>query len=230
MPWEGITRGAFSLCLLLARLPASAADLQWAGTAWQVRSGSGHPCGSDLWSAKNAWVDDNGWLHLRLSRGPDGRFACVEVASRDRFGYGRYAFEVRGPIGAIDPNVVLGIFMYPTPDVGPDGTDEIDVEIARWGKGNAPQVNDTVWNHHTRGNRHVELNVPDALDEATFAFNWQPGVVSWEPFLPGIHAASFHGDIADKPQRLILNLWLFRQSAPRNGQPVEFMIKSSESL
>jgi hypothetical protein len=37
----------------------------------------------------------------------------------------------------LDPNVVLGLFKYPTPDVGADGTNEIDIEFARWGRATA---------------------------------------------------------------------------------------------
>ncbi len=34
--------------------------------------------------------------------------------------------------------VVLGLFNYPTRDVGPDGTHEIDIEFARWGNDRTP--------------------------------------------------------------------------------------------
>jgi hypothetical protein len=41
--------------------------------------------------------------------------------------------------------VVLGLFNYPTMDVGPDATHEIDIEFARWGDAMNPLGNYTVW-------------------------------------------------------------------------------------
>ena len=35
--------------------------------------------------------------------------------------------------------------LYPTPDVGPDGTHEIDIEFAKWGVPDAKIGNYTVW-------------------------------------------------------------------------------------
>ena len=41
--------------------------------------------------------------------------------------------QVNGRLDQLDDNVTLGLFSYPTGDVGPDGTHEIDLEFARWG-------------------------------------------------------------------------------------------------
>lgn len=205
---------------------ASAAEIEWAGTTWHVRSGTGKPCASDRWNERGAWVDAKGALHLKLSRMPGGQFACVEVESRKRYGFGRYAFEIRGPIGDADPDVVFGVFMYPPADVGPDGTNEIDIEIARWGNAGAPQVNYTVWNRSYPGNRHAVLRVPDDTVQSTFAFTWQPGSVSWESPLQNGREVVVRGDVADRPQTLIINLWLYQRAVPRSGKEVEFIIKS----
>ena len=37
------------------------------------------------------------------------------------------------------------MFNYTTPDIGPDGTNEIDIEFATWGDPNAQHGNWTVW-------------------------------------------------------------------------------------
>ena len=62
-----------------------------------------------------------------------------------RLGFGTYEFKVTGPIDQFDKNVVLGLFDYPTADVGPDGTNEIDIEFSRWGNAANPIGNYTVW-------------------------------------------------------------------------------------
>jgi hypothetical protein len=222
-----IAGGALALAGLLCCFSASAADLKWAGTTWQVRSGGGRPCASGHWNAQGAWVDADGWLHLKLAPDAQGRFECVEVKSVERFGFGHYEFDVQGPVGSIDPNVVLGIFMYPPPEVGPDGTNEIDIEVSRWGRADAPQINYTVWNRTRAGKRHTNLAIANGIRQARCGFTWQPERVSWEsPLHPG--PVAFAGDIADQPQHLILNLWLYRETAPSDGREVEFMVKWRE--
>ncbi|WP_242681785.1 glycoside hydrolase family 16 protein [Paraburkholderia hospita] len=221
------------LCTLFALLwmsVAAGAQIEWAGTEWRIRTGTGKPCASDRWNADGAWVDTDGWLHLKLARMPDGAYACVEIESIKRFGFGHYAFEVRGPIGSIDPDVVFGVFMYPPADVGPDGTNEIDFEIARWGEQRAPQINYTVWNRGGTDKRHTALGVPEDIAQSMFALTWQHDYVRWESPLQKAQVVSFRGDIADRPQTLIVNLWLFRRSSPRNRKEVEFMIKSLRPL
>jgi len=210
--------------LLLAQM-AGAAQIDWAGLTWQVRAGAGNPCASGLWNEKGAWTDSNGWLHLKLARQPSGEFACVEVTATGRFGFGDYAFEVEGPIGAIDKNVVLGLFLYPPRDVGPDGTNEIDIEIARWGLQDAPQVHYTAWYRSRKGSRSARTQVPDDLTRATFGMTWRHELVRWESSLPRAVPAGFDGDLADQPQMLKINLWLFRSLRPSDGREVEFVIK-----
>jgi hypothetical protein len=205
---------------------ANATEIDWAGVKWQVRSGGGSPCATSIWNEKGVWVDRNGWLHLKITRLPSGKFACAEISSLERFGFGNYEFEVEGPIGAIDKNVVLGVFMYPPKDVGPDGTNEIDVEISRWGYLDAPQVNYTAWYRSHKGSRHERVYVPNDLTDATFRMIWQPEQVRWESSLPRAKPFILERDIANQPQVLKINLWLFRNQETFNQREVEFVIKS----
>jgi beta-glucanase (GH16 family) len=217
----------FCVALALLRMSAaSATEIEWAGTRWIARSGVGKPCASNRWNEEVASVDAEGWLHLTLARMTDGSFACVELESTKRFGFGRYAFEIRGPIGDIDPDVVLGVFMYPPADVGPDGTNEIDIEIARWGDANAPQINYTAWNRSQPGKRHAALPAPANTSQSTFAFTWQRDMVIWSSSLHDGRPVTVQGGVADQPQKLMINLWLFKRPEPRRGKEVEFIIKS----
>jgi len=213
------------LALSLCCIPAGATDLHWSGTAWHLRMNAGKPCATSYGNPKGAWVDAQGWLHLKIMQDSTGQFTCVELESQERFGFGHYAFEVRGPIGTIDPNVVLGIFMYPTPDVGKDGTNEIDIEITRWGNPNAPQLYYTVWGRDHPGGRYIKFAVPKDVDRSIFAFDWGPDAVSWQSPLQRGRDAGFQGDISNQPQKLHFNLWLFKHSSPSDGREVEFMIK-----
>jgi copper chaperone CopZ len=132
-------------CLLIAANASSPAKtLRFAGYDWVAKSATHEGPGPNNWNENNVWVDQGGYLHLKLTKQGD-RWYCAEVLTKDRLGFGRYQFWVVGRLDRLDPNVVLGSFNYPTPDVGPDGTNEIDIEFAQWGKPEAPIGNYTVW-------------------------------------------------------------------------------------
>src|SRR5947208_323805 len=120
-----------------------AKNIEFAGYTWTVRSGRGGP-GPNAWDENNVWLDASGTLHLKISQ-HDGQWSCAEVTMQERLGFGRYEFQIKGPIDRLDDNVVLGLFNYPTRDVGPGATHEIDIEFARWGAATNPIGNYTVW-------------------------------------------------------------------------------------
>jgi hypothetical protein len=118
------------LALLIAAFPSSPAKtIRFAGYEWIVKSGINRGPGPNNWNENNVWVDQGGYLHLKLTK-QGNRWYGAEVLSRDRLGFGRYQFWIVGRVDRLDPNVVFGLFNYPTPDVGPDGTNEIDIEFA----------------------------------------------------------------------------------------------------
>jgi hypothetical protein len=206
--------------------------LDWAGLRWQVREGGGAPCATDRWNPQGVWVDARGWLHLKLSRLPSGQFACTELwavnstAAIEPMGYGSYEFDVSGPLGAIDRHVVLGMFMYPLPENGPDETNELDIEISRWGKSTRNPLNYTAWYASRKGRATQTFPIGDEVTEASFSMDWKPGHVDFQSTVPPRRSVTFTDDIAIKPQRLTINLWLFRSEAPADGKEVEFVIKS----
>src|SRR3954463_15767795 len=118
--------------LLAAEGAARAATLHFAGYDWTVKSGNGLGPGPCDWSESNAWVDETGALHLKISH-TGGTWSCAEVETTQSLGFGRYQWWVIGEVDKLDANVVLGLFNYPTPDVGPDGPHEIDIAVPRWG-------------------------------------------------------------------------------------------------
>src|SRR5689334_18830286 len=95
--------------------------IRFSGYTWYVRNaGSGGP-GPNNWSPSNVSVDVFGNLHMRITNN-NGAWYTSEIYTTQRLGFGRYQFWVNGRVDRLDPNVVLGLFHYPTPDVGPDGT------------------------------------------------------------------------------------------------------------
>jgi hypothetical protein len=211
--------------------------LFFSGYEWTVRSNPGGP-GPNEWKEENVWVDGNGWLHLKISV-QDNMWSCAELYTTRRFGFGKYQFEVIGRIDQLDDNVVLGLFNYPTEDVGPDTTNEMDIEFSRWGDGANPMGNYTVWptklglqpaertfsfslNSDTtthvfhRGERGV-------LFQSLYGFQSHPAsrMARWLylPKTPGSR-------ISRKPMPVHINLWLFDGLPPKDQQEIEIIIAS----
>lgn len=229
--------GAVSI-LMGSNVASPARTIDFSGYTWVVRpSGQGGP-GPNHWDQDNVTVDANGYLHLKLTQRND-RWYCSEVYTRDRLGFGRYEFWLAGRVDKLDRNVVLGLFNYPTSDVGPDGTHEIDIEFAQWGHSTAPMGNYTVWpatNQVRRESKSFSFTLQDNL--STHSFTWSPTNVffqsqdgdgrghvgplaSWtyQPANPVPY-------ISRKPMPIHINLWCFKGQPPSDGQPIEVIIRA----
>jgi hypothetical protein len=230
-----------SICLLagsgLAVLfSAQGKDLEFGGYTWAVRSGRGGP-GPNRWDDNNAWLDASTNLHLKISQ-RDGKWSCAEITTRKRLGFGRYQFQATGWLDRFDDNVVFGLFNYPTGDVGPDGTHEIDIEFARWGDANNPMGNYTVWPVE-RSLKQVSKSFPFTLtgDQTTHQFIWRGDGVEFRSLrghrnndLEEINSWVYRpGEVlrhvSQRPMPVHINLWLFQGLSPKNGREVEVIIR-----
>jgi hypothetical protein len=224
-----------ALTAFAAVSPTHAQTIAFAGYNWDVRSGQGGP-GPNTWNPNNVFVDATGALHLKITNA-NGVWQCAELTLNQRLGFGTYEFDVASPVDHLDPNVVLGLFDYPTPDVGPDGTNEIDIEFSHWGNANNPIGNYTVWPPvaGTEPATHA-FSFAQTNSRSTHLFTWTPYFISFLSLtrypggnLPGysqwmyrpVNAASH---IPQHPLPVHLNLWLFQGHAPTNGLPVELVI------
>lgn len=117
-------------------------SLRFSGYTWDVKSGNGLGPGPNNWSENNAWVDANGYLHLRITKSGSTCYSS-EITSQQRFSFGKYQWWVISRLDYLDRDVVLGLFTYD--DNGTDYRNEIDVEYARWGNAAAKPGNFTVW-------------------------------------------------------------------------------------
>lgn len=229
-----------AICLLSAICSAmqpgralASATLRFAGYDWEVRSGAGDP-GPNSWSNSNAWVDDSGYLHLRISQ-VDGVWYCAEINTTERLGFGTYQFDVQGAIDTLDKNIVFGLFNYPTDDVGPDGTNEIDIEFSRWGDGSYPNGNYTVWPAQAGvAQADYTFDFADTASATTHRFSWSPGAIAFRSAEAGGSGRVFGSwDYAPSdpathiPQSALplhMNLWLVDGAAPSDGMTVELVI------
>jgi hypothetical protein len=210
-------------------------DIEFGGYTWTVRSGRGGP-GPNAWNENNVWLDTATNLHLKISQ-QEGKWSCAELTMRKRLGLGRYQFQVVSRLDHFDDNIVLGLFNYPTGDVGPDATHEIDIEFARWGSDKNPIGNYTVWPVE-KSLKQISNSFPLTLadDKTTHRFVWSREGVKFQS-LQGhrnddgeqIHSWIYSPDepsrhISHQPMPMHINLWLFKGLTPKNGQEVEVII------
>jgi hypothetical protein len=217
-------------------LCAEARDIEFGGYTCTIRAGRGGP-GPNAWSESNVWLDAATNLHLKISQ-HDGKWSCAEVTTKSRLGFGRYQFQTVARLDRFDDNVVLGLFNYPTHDVGPDGTHEIDIEFARWGRATNPMGNFTVWPVE-KGRKQVSKSFPVTLtgDQTTHRFTWSRSQILFQ-LMEGFREDD-EGElnrwlyspqepapfISEQPMPVHINLWLFRGQPPKDGREVEVIIR-----
>jgi hypothetical protein len=229
-----------SACLVagLIATPAEAAKrLRFSGYDFTVKTGEGLGPGPNRWAASQAKVDSRGRLHLNFSKTDDGLWTAGEIQSVSRFGFGTYEMEFEGDIGGQDKNVVFGFFNYPSEDVGPDTTHEIDVEFARWGDLTNKPLNYTVWPvknelkqtgrsfgwpRRVARSRHVFVWSRTSVDFRSELLNSNGDVLKTETWRYA--PTDYKTRIASKPMAVHFNLWGFKGKAPRDGQPVEAIV------
>jgi len=221
--------------LLVGLISASAREIEFAGYTWTVRTGQGGP-GPNAWEDRNVWLDAATNLHLKISQ-REGKWSCAEVTMRKRLEPGSYVFRVSGGIDRLDDNVVLGLFNYPTGDVGGDATHEIDIEFARWGDPKNPIGNYTVWPVDT-GLRQTTKPFGFRLngEQSTHRFVWRREQIefrSWQGWQEsGEELGHWLYSPQDAPRHIStaampvhLNLWLFKGLPPKDGKEVEIVVQ-----
>ena len=214
--WEAVCEPTFDRVILFS------------GYEWRVKASNG-PVGpgpnyfSD--SSESVWVDQNGWLHLKV-REKAGRWFVAEVVSVRSFGYGEYAFEVDGAASDIDRNVVLGLFTW-SDDIA-FAHREIDIEISRWMEPAGLNGQCVVQPYHMPG-AVVRFDLPTAEAMLDLRFAWSRDSVRCTAATPGHPKLFEHRFTSGIPQaggeNARINLWLLAGRPPANGAPVEVIVK-----
>jgi hypothetical protein len=207
--------------------------VQFSGYTWTIRNTgtATQGPGPNVFNGSNAWVDANGWLHLKITKNATtGKWNCAEIYSNQSFGYGTYQWQVEGAIDKFDKNIVLGLFNYS----GNDTHDEMDIEFAHWGNAAWPNLNYTVWpaagvsanwdytqffsltgtyttHRFTRTASSVVFKSLGGFyndDTNLFASQTTPSTASISTLAMPVH----------------MNLWLYDGNAPSDGKEVEIII------
>jgi hypothetical protein len=150
--------------------PLPVKTLHFSGYDWTARSAGSFRGGShNSFDPANAWTDENGALHLRITRqGPD--WICSEVKLTRSLGYGTYRFTVRDT-SLMEPSAVLTLLTWD--GVGAEeNRRELDIEISRWGFAK----NDNA--HYVVQPYYIPVNIVRFAAPAgilTHSIHWEPG-------------------------------------------------------
>ena len=238
------------LAFLLPMAPARAdKTIEFGGIRWNVRDEKSSGPGPNNWNPANVWLDKSGWLHLKIT--PPARagesWQCAEIYTDDTYGFGRYQWQIVGRPDRFAPQVVFGLFNYPTPATGPDGTDEIDIEFSRWGNADYPNGNYTIWPALPNNGSKLSDSIAKTFEfklggtNSTHAFDWSShGVEFWSRDglndggkMRGHWRYVSKAPKAEIPQRALplhLNLWLADGKSPQDGKGVEIVVRSFSFL
>jgi hypothetical protein len=207
---------------------------EWLVKTSVIRVGPGPNYFSD--SAKHVWVDDQGYLHLRIKR-RKGKWLCPEVISKRSFGYGRYIFHLASRVDQLDENVVLGLFTW---DDSPEFEHrEIDIEFSRWSQPNNENSQYVTQPYFRFGNIH-RFDTQLRQVDSTHSFEWRENSIVFKS-VQGVDIDSpdsgqlidlwvYTGRDIPRPgnENARINLWLFGGNPPISDSSVEVIIKKFE--
>jgi len=201
--------------------------LDFSGYEWLVRNTEGSPAGSrNRFESANAWVDEKGFLHLRIASVPGetpAGWTSAEVRLVPSLGYGTYRFVV-SDVSRLEPPVVLGF------SNGSGPTREMDIEISRWGALEGKNSQYVVQPFDVPANVVRFLSPPGRL---TYSFDWEPGRVGFRT-ARGADLIAAHLFTSGVPlpgsETLHLNLYIFENKRVRIQHGAEVIIEKFEYL
>jgi len=208
----------------------SCCELDWSGLRWAVKDSGDKTVGPgpNHFSGRNLRVDEQGWLHLRITE-RNGVACGAEIVAKTPTHYGRYVWRLESMTG-LRAHEVLGFFVYGDPkDEGiVPVVPEIDIELARWGQDTEKLLQLTVQPWHKQQNLIRVACPTDA--RLTFWFDWRPDRVDFgvKHTQTGKIVAtwSYSGpDLPVTPLTTRLNLWGF-EGATSDPPECEAVISS----
>ena len=154
-----------------------AKTLQFSGYEWKIRGAASERGGKiNLYDPANAWTDEKGFLHLRISRKND-QWHCAEIALTRSLGYGSYNFVVRD-ISNLEPAAVFSIFSWDDFEAGQNHR-EMDIEMTRWGDPSNKNLQYVVQPYYIPANV-AQFTAPAGV--LTHSIRWEPGRAEFKTF------------------------------------------------
>lgn len=203
----------------------SVQTLEFSGYQWEIRTTPSNRGGSkNLYDAKNAWTDANGFLHLRIAKSGD-EWTSAEVALTRSLGYGTYRVTMQD-VSHLEPGAVFSIFSWD--DAGPPR--EFDVEISRWGEAGSKNAQFVVQPYYVPANVWRFIVPPGPHAQMIL---WEPGRISFSTSSRGRTVAqhSFTSGVPSPGNELIhMNLYVFANTSNPLREETEVVIESFQYL
>jgi len=207
--------------------------IHFSGYDWVVRTaGSDRGGEPNEYSPDNVWVDEKGFLHLRMQN-RTGKWTCAETFLTRSLGYGSYKFVVQDS-AHLTPSAVFGLFTW---DLGRSQNvrNEIDVELSRWGDPKGKNAQYVIQPFYVAENVS-RFMVPAGV--VTHSFRWEPGKVSFKSVQgtagsekPPIGQHVFSSAVPSPAEESVhINLYDFHHSKNPEQQPSEVVIEKFEFL
>ncbi len=201
---------------------AATRTVSFGGYDWKVKSGHYGP-GPNDWLADETGVfveDDK--LHLTVQE-VDGDWYSSEVYLPKSLGYGTYRFETEGRVDAIDPNLVLGLFLYQ------DETHELDIEYSRWGYEDGKNASFAVQPYTKKGN-HSQFSTNLKNASTINEIKWEKNKITFK-ISQGKKVVKewvYKGKNNFKPgkERVHMNFWMMDGLAPQDRENAEIVVKN----
>ncbi len=219
--------------------------ISFAGRKWDVkrRDCPSGPGGNYFGNtSKNVQVTKKGGLYLRINQGDGGRWNCAEVILKESLGYGVYRIVTNSRVDELDSNVILGLFTWDT-EACDFNNREIDFEFARWGDDaeytNAQYVIQPCDACPGCADNCERFRVDLADDDKllTQFLIWTSQKAHFMTFkgnylkipegITPVHEWVYSGVDLPEPgkENFRFNLWLLGGNPPRDGKPVEVLVK-----
>jgi len=206
-------------------------SISFSGYQWSVTDSPNErkAPGNNYWSNKGVWVDQNGYLHLTLTKDPkSNKWFCTQLASEHNFGKGTYEFWIEGRVDQLDRNVVFGLFNY----AGVDYFDEMDIEFSKWGTTKNPNLHYTVYPEEFSTAKvwsssfNFSLSGPYSVHRITRSDSSVKFESQYDFQGTRTNTQTYSSPyISKKEMPIYMNLWQFQNKAPANKKEVEIIIR-----
>jgi len=213
--------------------PVVQKTIHFSGYDWSVRAAASARGGqTNAYDPSNAWVDDKGYLHLRM--GPyNGQWTCAEVFLTRSLGYGTYSFVVEDT-SRLEPSAVEGLFILGE-EQSDDTRRELDVELGRWANPSRVNAQYVVQPYYVPQNI-FRLDAPPGTN--VYSFRWEPDAASFsgnrahapagaKPFAEHVFTS---GIPRNTGEMVHIDLYDFHHATNRLAAPTEVVIEKFQYL
>jgi len=207
--------------------------IHFSGYEWKLRTASSNRGGiAQLYDPANAWTDESGALHLRISKDSE-KWHCAEINLTRNLGYGTYRFTVRDS-SFLEPAAVLSMFTWDETSAEQNHR-EFGVEVGSWGDPATRNAHFIVQPYYVPANV-ASFNLPPG--RVSFSVVWRPENLSFRAGRGDGNAKtkvitehSFTSGIPTPGnESLHLNLYVFGTSRIPLKQPTEVVVEKFEYI